>query len=110
MNFARSIERKKSRRELDVELLERVLRPSTLQELSEGEADAFRNMLSRIGNHDASTLTTKQRNWAEGVDKRLAPIAAALVPTGKHVETPWMLRRENLPLRPPHRRHEVEQK
>lgn len=71
-------------------------------------ATAFREMLER-----GRALTPKQRAWAEGVATgrhvEAEPeyenlVSRGLVPRGREVEPPALLRREKLPLKPPTRR------
>jgi hypothetical protein len=98
----------------DLEMLNRLL---ASKDLSDEEADAFGDMRSKLqamqstGTHRRNTtLSLKQRTWAEMVFHRLeldADVAENLhssgqVPTGKPVAVPLVL--QNLPLRPPSRR------
>jgi hypothetical protein len=70
-------------------------------ELTDQEREAFQRW--RDQGWDLR-LTRQQRTWAEEVALRLMPIPADVVPRGREVETPEVLR--NLPKRPPPRRVE----
>jgi hypothetical protein len=57
-------------------------------------------------------LTTKQREWVTTVHERIVPayanlVSRGLVPRGREVETPAVLR--NLPKRPPQRRRDTDE-
>lgn len=71
---------------------------------------AFRDMLTRLEDGFYDTLSAKQESFVRDIYVRVFPsedggeiVLAKDVPRGKEVETPAMLRRENLPLRPPGR-------
>lgn len=74
------------------------------------EETAFRSMLDTLESGRYSSLTEKQRAWVDGVRARLELDAgdaenlysSGLVPTGRPVETPDVLRK--LPMRPPGKR------
>lgn len=77
----------------------------------ENARKAFREMLDRLENGRALELSDKQRAWVRGVFERVfdSPTYENLFSSGKlclgkPVETPAVLRRENLPLKPPGRR------
>jgi hypothetical protein len=78
-------------------------------DLSRGCLEAFEKWRDELRDGKRRLLTTKQREWAElELDKR-APsykneFSAGKIPIGRPVITPDVLRRENLPLRPPMRR------
>lgn len=80
-----------------------------VDDLDEREAAAFAGMATRCEND--RPLTEGQRGWLEETAKRLGIVEPArnlvsrgLVPRGAEVPTPAVLRRENLPMRPPGRR------
>ncbi len=66
-------------------------------EITDVERSAFDDM-----NRQARSLTPAQRKWAEDVMRRITPLDASLVPRGREVETPDVLKK--LPLHPPNRR------
>lgn len=66
-------------------------------ELSEKEAAAFADMFGFV--RAGSTLSKKQRRWAEETLRKLTPIRASDCPKGADVEIPAVLK--NLPLKPP---------
>lgn len=77
------------------------------ERLTEAESKAFEGMANYLADRPhCAGLTPKQRAWADAVAKRLEidvlPELKGLVPTGRSVETPEVLR--NLPKRPPGRR------
>jgi hypothetical protein len=104
-----------SQREADLSMLNELLDQHT-GELSEAELEAFADMrfsLQAYGGTDIHSkgkfqmLTTKQREWVTTVHERIIPayanlVSRGLVPRGREVETPAVLR--NLPKRPPMRR------
>lgn len=92
-----------TRRDDDIAILVAILRPANEPELTEAERQAFREMHTNLTNGERSVLSRKQRVWASETEAKLRPLDAANVARGREVETPWMLRRENLPLRPPGR-------
>lgn len=96
-----------TRRDDDIAILVQILRPANGPALSQAEHDAFRELHASLASGDHGALSKKQRRWAEETAARLRPIAAASVPVWRAVHTPEMLRPENLPKRPPHRRHEI---
>lgn len=77
-------------------------------ELPDETREAFTDMQTKIG--VSGRLTDKQRAWVRNVlgDKAEPEyenlVSSGKVPRGVHVESPPVLRRENLPLRPPGRR------
>lgn len=84
-----------------------------LDDNEENHARAFRDMLKRLELGDQQTLSAKQRSYLGGIYERVCgePTYENLYSSGKlcrgrEVETPTMLRRENLPLKPPKRRVE----
>lgn len=95
-----------NRRDDDLAMLVRILRPCNAPELSESERTSFRDMHAHLRKETHYALSPKQRKWALEVDARLKPIDVANVPRGREAAVPEVLRRP-LPLRPPHRRHEV---
>jgi hypothetical protein len=87
----------------DTELLQRALEG----ELSDDQREAFTDMLERVGR--GGKLTDKQRSWVKAVldePEYENLVSAGKVPMGKPIETPAILRPENLPKRPPPRRSE----
>lgn len=77
------------------------------EEAQERSLETFGSLLLR-----GRALTAKQRAWAAGViaGHYVEPepeyenlISSGRAPRGREVETPALLRRENLPLRPPRR-------
>ncbi len=88
-------------RESDLHLLNTILHPSNHHELTQVEIDAFARMRAELMAGERHMLSKRQRSWAEEVDARLKPIDASKVPCGREIESPWMLRPENLPKRPP---------
>ena len=79
----------------------------------EGHARAFRDMLKRLELGDQQQLSQKQRGYLASIYERVCaePVYLNLASSGKlcrgrEVETPAVLRRENLPLKPPKRRTE----
>jgi hypothetical protein len=76
-------------------------------ELNEYVTDAFTKMLAKVNR--GLDLTVGERNWAIRMLDEREPQAQnlwsrGLVPKGRDVATPEVLK--NLPLKPPHRRHE----
>ena len=72
---------------------------------------AFRDMLDRLENGRVLELSDKQRAWVRSVFERVFDtpqyenlFSSGKLCLGKPVETPAVLRRENLPLKPPGRR------
>lgn len=88
----------------DKELLDLVLEE---EELPDEQREAFTDMRQKLG---SGKLSEKQRAFVRGVlgDKAEPEyenlVSSGKVSVGNHVETPAILRRENLPLRPPARR------
>jgi|HubBroStandDraft_2_1064218.scaffolds.fasta_scaffold107277_3 hypothetical protein len=81
------------------------------RELSENDRRAFRSMLNSLNAGAKLCLTEPQRAWVVGVFERVFDeevyenlFSRGLVPVGRPVETPAVLRKENLPLKPPGRR------
>ena len=80
-------------------------------ELTDEEREAFEEMRDMLDTGRA-TLSDKQRAWVRNVGKRAgADIDRVMdrwkkgeIPRGNEVETPAVLRRENLPMKPPGRR------
>jgi hypothetical protein len=71
---------------------------------------AFRDMLSKLEN-GLPELSQRQREWVRGIFDRVFDdpqyenlFSSGNLCLGKPVETPEVLRRENLPLKPPGRR------
>lgn len=91
----------------DILLLQEILQPSNAPELTDGERDAFADMLADLQSGERSVLSRKQRAWAEETAARLKPIDATKVPRGREVPTPKVL--QQLPKRPPPRRTEEEE-
>lgn len=92
-----------SLRDDDIALLKEVLDTAKLAHVH----DTFENMLLKLQEHPTWTLTAKQRSWAQElvgkpVYENLASSGKA--PRGREVPTPVVLRRENLPMKPPGRR------
>lgn len=93
--------------ESDRRLVRRVLD----EEITEAEREAFDEMLAML---DAGrrVLSEKQRAWVREVGKRSgADVDGVMdrwkrgeIPRGREVETPAVLRRENLPMKPPGKR------
>ena len=89
----------------------RLVRMVLAEEITEAEREAFDEMLAML---DAGrcTLSEKQRAWVRSVGQRAgADIDGVMdrwkrgeIPRGREVETPVVLRRENLPMKPPGRR------
>jgi hypothetical protein len=78
-------------------------------ELDEREAAAFAGMATRC--ERGKPLTEGQRQWLEESAARLGVVEPArnlvsrgIVPRGDEVPTPAVLRRENLPMKPPGRK------
>jgi|SRR5579859_4827115 len=94
-----------TRRQADLAMLDRILAPHNQPEMSQSEYEAFVEMRSILLSSGRHVLSRKQRLWAEDADKRLRALPASEVPRGREVPIPEVLR--VLPLRPPHRRHEV---
>lgn len=94
------------RSESDRELLGKLLNYRNL--LTEKQRDAFLEMQERLNRNAKLKLSPKQRRWAEIVLEEYDPsyrnlISNRLVPSGRNIETPAVLRRENLPMKPPGR-------
>ena len=90
-----------SRREPDIRMLNELLENS---ELREEEREAFLSMKEALDRYHQ--LTDKQRAWAKLRHEALHPqyenlVSRGMVPRGREVETPSVLR--NLPKRPPGR-------
>ena len=106
-----------SQREADISMLSELL-DRHAEELSETEVEAFADMrfdLQAYGGMEIPSkpkyqqLTDKQRTWVTSVHERIVPqyenlVSRGLVPRGREVETPAVLR--NLPKRPPTRRRD----
>ena len=80
------------------------------EDLTDEEREVFEEMLLKC-QRGKGNLTAKQRKWAEEVADRLElefgsenMFSDGKVPVGKAVETPWLLRHENLPMKPPGRK------
>lgn len=94
-------------REQDIRALKELLEdPERLTR--KGEYDAFASMLDSLtGNGAFPDLTPTQRAWVLSRCDDLGIVAIDPssrnrdVPRGREVETPELLRRENLPMRPP---------
>ncbi len=91
-----------SRRELDTQQLDELL---NMSELTETQREAFVDMKGWLTDHHQ--LTDKQRSWVKSLHEKLVPqyqnlVSNGLVPRGREVETPEVLR--HLPKRPPQRR------
>lgn len=84
----------------DVALLDRIVADG---DATAEEKKAFGEMRGLILAGERRRLSGKQRAWAEEVLRRVTPIDASLVPRGREVETPAVLRPENLPKKPPRR-------
>lgn len=79
--------------------------------VSESEAKAFEDMLSKLEEGRYAQLTPSQRKYAKGVKERateepeyLNLASSGKLVRGREVETPKVLK--NLPLKPPPRRRE----
>ena len=86
-----------------IELLQGIL---DSPDVTEEEEAAFSDILEKVKLY--GKISEKQQAWAESVAKRLDVMPTAnLVSTGRvrgnEVETPKLLRRENLPMKPPGR-------
>jgi len=106
-----------SQREGDLSMLSELLDHHS-DELSETEVEAFADMrfsLQAYGGMEIPSkpkyqqLTDKQRTWVMSAHERIVPqyenlVSRGLVPRGREVETPAVLR--NLPKRPPTRRRD----
>lgn len=95
-----------SKRLVDMKLLRDAL---AVDELPDKAREAFADMLSQLRERKIKGLTDKQRRWAKemiGEPEYENLVTAGKVPRGREVPTPPMLRRENLPMKPPGRRHE----
>jgi len=93
-------------RKNDLEMLSKLLAES---DLDPSEREAFTDMQRHLRDRPSAILTEKQRAWVRGVLVRFEPQYENLVSSGKvsnttKVETIDLLKRENLPLRPPGRR------
>jgi hypothetical protein len=71
-------------------------------DISEREEEAFKEMQEALARGRLSRLTFSQRAWVQDALKRVVPLDSTLVPRGKPVVTPEVLR--NLPKRPPGRK------
>lgn len=98
MNRAEEIRNAEIAKLDDWTLLRRIVEPRD-EDVSDGEFNAFVDMLEAIGER---RLSARQRAWAEEVARRITPIRAADVPRGQKVETPAVLR--DLPKLPPGRK------
>lgn len=88
-------------------VLEKGMRESALNNDWKDPHDAFEDMRKRLERFPQATLTDKQREWAANVageEIYKNEFSAGLIPRGREVETPAVLRRENLPLKPPGRK------
>lgn len=90
----------------DKELLRRAIECS---EIKEHEKELFTKWLDELESGELRVLSMKRKTWANDVIDRDEPRAAnlvsrGLVPTGREVPTPEVLKRENLPLKPPGRK------
>jgi hypothetical protein len=100
MNAAEAERDKRIAAFTDIELLSALLED---EELVEGERVAFDNMRESLtGPPWRNKLTAAQRTWAEKVMRRIMPLDARLVPRGKEVLVPDVLR--HLPKDPPGRK------
>ena len=73
-------------------------------ELTEGESEAFQDMLDRV--RRGGRMSLKQKQWAQKTLEKFQPtyenlVSSGQVPRGKEVPLPEVLR--NLPMRPPGR-------
>lgn len=87
--------------------LDRVLDHRNHFDLTEAEIAAFSKMRAALMSGARATLSTKQRKQLEEVDARLKPIEAD-APKRKEADIPEVLK--HLPLRPPHRMHELQRR
>ena len=78
-------------------------------EIKEHEKELFGKWLEELEDGERHVLSMRQRLWANDVIDRDEPraenlISSGLVPRGREVPVPEVLRRENLPLKPPGRK------
>lgn len=97
----------KSTNRSDRELLARVLD----HPISAKQRDAFAEMADALAGAPSLTLSERQRAWVTSTLRSHEPtyenlVSEGKVPRGAEVPPPPAL--QNLPKRPPHRRHEVE--
>jgi hypothetical protein len=85
----------------DVALLGQLSADAADAELNDVECGMVADMYAQA--REGRRLTKKQRGWAEDIARRVFPILASDVPKGNRVETPVLLRRANLPMKPPGR-------
>lgn len=99
-------------REKDIELLHKLL-DDHAHEMQDNERESAEDMLDKmesgLGEATDLRLTEKQRDFAKSLYTKYAPdyqnlISSGKAPRGKEVPTIEMLKRENLPLKPPSRR------
>jgi hypothetical protein len=88
----------------DEELLRKAIDCS---EAAEHEKELFTKWLDELESGERRVLSRRQKTWANDVIDRDEPraenlVSRGLVPTGRPVETPEVLR--NLPLKPPGRK------
>lgn len=77
--------------------------------LTENQRKAFEGMRDYLSKGGKRKLSPKQRKWASKILNQFEPIygnyvSSGIVPRGREVETPTILRRENLPMAPPGRK------
>ena len=95
--------RDENARVADLELLTEALG----SELTESQRDAFTDMRDWLVGRKGSSLSQNQREWIMKVlDKPVYEnlVSAGAVPAGRPVETIPLLKRENLPMKPPGRK------
>lgn len=76
-----------------------------LESLDDRTREAFNEMLLKLESGERSTLSPKQREWAQskfGIETYRNDFSAGRVPRGREVATPEVLKHR--PLRPPGKR------
>jgi hypothetical protein len=84
----------------DAALLTEVLGKARDEALTASEYDRFKEMALLVRER-SWVLTTRQRAWLEEAARKVLPLDSALVPRGREVPTPEVLKK--LPLKPPGR-------
>ena len=90
---------------------QRLVRSVLDEEITEAEREAFEEMATDLAT-GRRTLSERQRAWVREVGKRAgADVGNVMdrwrrgeIPRGREVEPPAVLRRENLPMKPPGRK------
>jgi hypothetical protein len=95
-------------REKDMETLNTLL-SNYLGDISDSERESFEDMYEKLLSTLMEHLTERQRAWVKSVYDRCVPdyqnlISTGQAPRGKEVPTIELLKRENLPLKPPSKR------